>query len=159
MSAKSDSARPEFTRRDVNASLLAAAFTPVSGAAAKAVPMPSALFSFAVAGGWHHHLEGALPKLVVGSDLDLRREGGNLHDAFAIAVHDSDGLKLGYIPHTANEPVAKLMDAGARITAEITRMLDIHRASEVPDDLVFTSFRAGDPMIRLTAWTTMRSGA
>jgi hypothetical protein len=45
------------------------------------------------------------------------------------------------------------MDAGARVTAEIITMLDIRRASEVPQDLVFTFFRSGDPMIRLTAWT------
>jgi HIRAN domain len=143
--------RPEFTRRDVNASLLAAAFALVGVAAVKQIATPTPLFSFAIAGGWHHHLEAVLPKLIVGEHLELRREASNTHDACAIAVH-ADGLKLGYIPREANEPVAKLMDSGARVTAEITRMLEIRRATEVPEDLVFTSFRAGDPMISLTAW-------
>ena len=145
--------RPEFTRRDVNVSLLAAAFALVGGGSARRAATATPLFSFAIAGGWHHALEAALPKLAVGESLELRREGGNPHDVNAIAVHGSDGSKLGYVPRVANEPVATLMDAGTRVTAEIASMLDIRRASEVPRDLVFTSFRAGDPMIRLTAWT------
>jgi hypothetical protein len=106
----------------------------------------------AIAGGHHHGLEAALGRIAPGTKLALVREAANPYDADAVAVH-LDGLMLGFIPREANSPVARLLDRGARVTAEVVRMLDIRRSSEVPDELVFTAFSSGDPMIRLTAET------
>lgn len=137
-----------FTRRDVNRALLATALAIVGGHKAIArSSMP--LFDFAIAGGHHHGLEAALGRIAPGTKLALVREAANPYDADAVAVH-LDGLKLGFIPREANNPVARLLDRGERVTAEVVRMLDIRRSSEVPDELVFTAFSSGDPMIRLT---------
>jgi hypothetical protein len=138
-----------FTRRDVNRALLATAFAIVGRR--NIVARPSVpLFDFAIAGGHHHGLDAALGRITPGMRLVLVREAANPHDADAVAVH-LDGLKLGFIPREANSPIARLMDRGVRVTAEVLRMLDIRRPSEVPDELVFTAFSSGDPMIRLTA--------
>lgn len=137
-----------FTRRDVNRALLATALAIVGGS--KAIARPSVkLFDFAIAGGHHHGLEAALGSITPGTKFALVREAANPYDADAVAVH-LDGLKLGFIPREANSPVARLLDRGERVTAEVLRMLDIWRSSEVPDELVFTAFASGDPMIRLT---------
>ncbi len=137
-----------FSRRDVNRALLATALAVVGGrniTTHASVP----LFDFAIAGGYHHGLEAALGRIKPGTKLVLVREAANPYDADAVAVYQ-DGLKLGFIPREANTPVARLLDRGERVTAEVMRMLDIRRSSEVPDELVFTAFASGDPMIRLT---------
>ncbi|KAF0227105.1 MAG: hypothetical protein FD175_2867 [Beijerinckiaceae bacterium] len=142
------SAPGTFSRRDVNRALLATALAIVGGRQAVARPSVT-LFDFAIAGGHHHGLETALGRITPGTKLALVREAANPYDADAVAVH-LDGLKLGFIPREANSPVARLLDRGERVTAEVVRMLDIRRSSEVPDELVFTAFASGDPMIRLT---------
>lgn len=139
----------DFTRRDVNRALLASTIALV----AKPLPAlvaPRPLFNFAIAGGSYHGLHAALPGLSPGLHLTLQREAENPHDANAVAVLGPDGVKLGYIPREANAPIAALMDAGKRVDAEITAMLDIRRSRDIPDDLVFTGFQTGDPMIALT---------
>lgn len=88
--------------------------------------------------------------LIPGLVLRLRREADNSHDADAVAVHTSEGLMLGYIPRAANTPIARLLDDGKVVRAEIVKMLTLKRSEDVPDDLVFTSVMSGDPMIRLT---------
>lgn len=143
----------EFSRREVNRALLASAFALVgkpSGAMAlpPAAP-PRPLFSFAIAGGYYHNLREALPNLQPGMMLTLKREADNPYDSNAVAVHASDGARLGYIPREANAPIAALLDAGQVIWAEILSMLDIQRVDDIPDDLVFTGFETGDPMVQL----------
>lgn len=137
-----------FTRRDVNRALLATAFAIVGGERVIASP-PTRLFDFAIAGGHHYGLEWALKRMAPGMKLELVREPANQYDADAVAVH-LDGLKLGFIPRSANTPIARLLDRGAHVAAEVVRMLDLNRPSDVPDELVFTNVTNGDPMIRLT---------
>lgn len=85
--------------------------------------------------------------------LTLVREAANPYDANAVAVH-LDGLKLGFIPRKANSPVARLLDRGERVVAEVVRMLDDRHSSELPDDVVVTGADWGDPVIRLTVEKT-----
>lgn len=80
----------------------------------------------------------------------LPREPSNPHDACAVAVHMADGAKLGFIPRVANEPVATLLDSGQKLSAIVSRILVATRASDIPDDLVYTSVASGDPIVRLT---------
>lgn len=143
-----------FSRREVNRALLATAFGVLSGRSELmkvAVALPTPLFDFAIAGGFYHGLQAAQATLRPGMALDLRREPDNPHDADAVAVHLPNGLMLGYVPRVANTPVARLMDGGRPVRAEIVRMLMAERDEDIPDDLVFTCFTSGDPMIRLTA--------
>ena len=141
--------QPTLSRRDVHRALLTTALAmigrPSVAMARRVVP----LFNFAIAGGYYHGLKAALGRIGPGTRLDLVREPHNVYDANAIAVY-LDSLKLGFIPRAANSPVAHLLDRGERVMADVVRMLDTRRSSEILDDLVFTGFISGDPMIRLT---------
>ncbi len=139
----------QFTRRHVNLALLGLAF----GLAAPGAARPAArtvLFDFAIAGGFHHGLRERLDVMAPGLVLPLRAEPHNPHDANAVAVLAPDGLRLGYIPRVANAPVARLLADGAQVVCEVVGRLDIFRARDVPEDLVFTGFTTGDPRLRLT---------
>lgn len=137
-----------FTRRDINRALLTTALA-IAGGRNVVGRLSAPLFDFTIAGGQYHGLETALERIKPGMQLALVREAANPYDPDAVAVH-LDGLKLGFIPREANSPVAHLLDRGERVTAEVLRMLDIRRSSEIPDEPVFTTFASGDPMIRLT---------
>ena len=140
----------QFTRREVNRALLAGA---LALAAPGAVPKPSRaapLFDFAVAGGWYHGLKQAGDALALGERLALRAEPDNPHDADTVAVHRRDGLMLGYIPRSADEPLARLLRQARQIGAVVVGRLDCRRAADIADDLAFTGFTSGDPRIRLT---------
>jgi hypothetical protein len=63
-------------------------------------------------------------------------------------VHLADGAKLGFIPRIANEPVAKLLDDGQKLSAIVARKLVATRAGDVPEYLVYTVVASGDPIIR-----------
>lgn len=58
-------------------------------------------------------------KVEKGQCLDLKREPDNKYDNFAIAIYNSQGDKLGYIPRDKNEMLARLMDAGKWFYAKV----------------------------------------
>lgn len=58
-------------------------------------------------------------KLEQGQYLDLKREPDNKYDAFAVAIYNSQGEKLGYVPRDKNQMLARLMDAGKWFYAKI----------------------------------------
>ena len=137
-----------FTRREVNMSLLATAVA-VAARSASAPSRRTSLFAFAIAGGWRHGLAAVAATLETGELLMLVAEAGNPHDPNAVAVL-RHGLKLGYVPREANAPVALLLEKGRRVECRVAGRLDIDRAAEIPGDLVFTAFARGDPRIELT---------
>ncbi len=57
--------------------------------------------------------------LPAGTKLFLEREPDNPVDRWATRVFTTDGLFLGYLPAAKNQSVARLIDAGKLITAEI----------------------------------------
>lgn len=61
---------------------------------------------------YHPGSKERVPKLLLEEELKLVREKDNAHDCNAVAVHDSAGLKLGYVPRTDAPTVAKVMDLG-----------------------------------------------
>lgn len=58
-------------------------------------------------------------KLEKGQCLDLKREPDNKYDNFAVAIYNSQGERLGYIPRGKNETLARLMDAGKWFYAKV----------------------------------------
>ena len=52
-------------------------------------------------------------------DLEMKREGKNEFDVFAVALWFQD-TKVGYIPREKNEVLARLMDAGKQFYATIS---------------------------------------
>ena len=152
------SARFEMTRREVNLSLLSAAFAVVAGLPASACAAPVHLFDFAIAGASYYDLAAVLPGMRLGARLALIREPNNPHDANAVAVHTEAGGMLGFIPRRANSPIAQLLDAGHAVRAEVKEILKLGRYTDLPRDLVFTSVASGDPVIRLTTSSLHKSG-
>jgi len=53
-----------------------------------------------------------------GDSLTLKREPGNKHDRFAVAVHFC-GRKLGYWPFPENKAIANLMDKEVKVKARV----------------------------------------
>jgi hypothetical protein len=67
--------------------------------------------------------DGAVRRLAhmttVGLPIILTREPTNEHDPNAVACHTADGQRLGYVPRQTNEPIARALDAGQKVTAKL----------------------------------------
>jgi hypothetical protein len=72
-----------------------------------------------VAGTIYYEAAAEAKSLKAGQQLVLRREPDNHHDELAIEVLRQTGARLGYIPRNQNGVLARLMDAGKQICAEI----------------------------------------
>ena len=66
---------------------------------------------------YHPGSKERIPKLLLEEELKLFREKDNKHDRNAVAVHDENGLKLGYVPAVDARTIAKVMDNGIPICA------------------------------------------
>jgi len=60
-------------------------------------------------------------EMKVGDILQLIRESGNSYDINAVRV-EWQGHKLGYVPRSDNEALARFMDRGSKAEARITRL-------------------------------------
>jgi hypothetical protein len=144
---------PRLGRRDLLVLGLAGA---LGLAAARRLPPPRlALFPFAVAGGFYHGLRRVRGLLTSGMLLGLRAEPSNPYDANAVEVlmpadGPHAGLKLGYLPRCGNRAAALWLARGAVLRAEVIATLGKRPDETIPDDLVFTSYWYGDPLLRLT---------
>lgn len=73
-----------------------------------------------VAGTTHiHDIDAIVAKLEDGADLQLKREPGNMADAWAIRVYAGEE-RIGYVPADCNEVLARLMDGGKALSAKLT---------------------------------------
>lgn len=78
-----------------------------------------------IAGSQYHDAakREAIAALKPGQTLQLKREPDNRFDSSAIAVFTADGRnRLGYIPRHQNRTIARIMDQGVTVTAEIDRI-------------------------------------
>lgn len=75
-----------------------------------------------VAGIIYHQAESVKDGLSVGMPLALRREPANPHDDLAIEVFTVGNVKLGYVPRVRNPVLARLMDAGKTLIAEVAKV-------------------------------------
>ena len=71
-----------------------------------------------VAGTMFYQPEEFEPLLKENSLLKMQREPENPHDKFAVALL-FENAKIGYIPRTQNEVIARLMDAGKDFSATV----------------------------------------
>jgi hypothetical protein len=79
------------------------------------------LFDTMVAGTSHvEGIEELEPFLKVGDRLDFFREPDNEYDPKAIAVKNSNGVKIGYVPKNDNVVFSRLMDAGKMLFGKIS---------------------------------------
>ena len=73
------------------------------------------------AGLRYHDAKAVWGELQVGDRLALVREPDNPYDANAVRV-EWNGHKLGYIPRTENQAVARQIDRGNPLQARITKL-------------------------------------
>lgn len=73
--------------------------------------------------------------LQVADVLILRREAANPHDELAIEILTVNKQKLGYVPRIRNPVLARLMDAGKSLLAEVAQITlgDAQAPSYLPD--------------------------
>ena len=71
-----------------------------------------------VAGTSFRKLDQVEAELLSTVALDMKREGKNEFDPFAIALYFRE-IKVGYIPKEKNQVIARLMDAGKAFYATI----------------------------------------
>ena len=71
-----------------------------------------------VAGTSFRQLDTVEANLSAKVKLDVKREGKNEFDGFAVALY-FEQTKVGYIPKDKNEVIARLMDAGKSFYATI----------------------------------------
>lgn len=74
-----------------------------------------------VAGVEYQDAEDRIEQLGFGEPVILKREPDNAHDHRAIAVMTLDNIKLGYVPRSQNYALAKILDAGKVLTAQVAQ--------------------------------------
>lgn len=77
------------------------------------------LISTFVAGTSHVKDRSVFEEIKEGDKLVLKRQPDNRFDELAIPVLAQSGKKLGYVPERDNPVLARLMDAGKKLTATI----------------------------------------
>lgn len=93
-----------------------------SGAAsAQGVPARIVMQSSPLAGFRHHEAPNLWAQVSVGDELALVREPDNAHDRNAVRV-EWRGYKLGYVPRSENEAVARQIDRGTPLAARISKL-------------------------------------
>ena len=74
-----------------------------------------------LAGFRHHRAGGIWPFLKPGLELRLRREPWNHHDTQAVAIYYRQE-KLGYLPRSDNAAIARWLDQGRALRANIAAL-------------------------------------
>ena len=100
----------------VNPTLLAALSK--GGITVSVMPKDILVLETIVAGTSFRKLKEVEPQLNTQVKLSLKRETDNEFDNFAIALYFEKN-KIGYIPKTSNEVIARLLDAGKAFYATI----------------------------------------
>ena len=92
----------------------------------KAIAFPFAkdicLLETHVAGLGYYEINTLNEPLTIAEPLLLRREPDNPHDSLAIIVLARTDQKLGYVPRHRNPVLARLMDAGKTLIAEVASL-------------------------------------
>lgn len=107
--------------RLVAALLLAASFSLPTSASEPSSNAKILLQNSPLAGFRYYEGKRLWNEMKVGDALQLVREPGNSYDANAVRV-EWQGHKIGYVPRTDNEALARFMDRGSKAGARITRL-------------------------------------
>ncbi len=75
---------------------------------------------FRVAG--EEHYDGS-EKVAIGDAVNLVREPQNAYDPYAIMLMSLDGQRVGYVPRQYSQVVARCLDAGVTLSAQVERRL------------------------------------
>lgn len=109
-------------RNALRARICLAAFLCSAAGAAHSDDAAEILVQVSMTAGLRHHEARALwDEMQVGDTLTLVREPDNPYDAKAVRV-EWNGHKLGYLPRTENQAVARQIDHGNPLRARITKL-------------------------------------
>ena len=75
-----------------------------------------------IAGLHYYDIKNLSTPLQLADALLLRREPDNANDELAIVILTVSAQKLGYLPKFRNQVLARLMDAGKSMVAEVTQL-------------------------------------
>jgi hypothetical protein len=75
-----------------------------------------------IAGLRYYDIKNLSTPLQLTDALLLRREPNNVHDELAIVILTVTAQKLGYLPKFRNPVLARLMDAGKSLVAEVAQL-------------------------------------
>jgi hypothetical protein len=75
-----------------------------------------------IAGLHYYDIKNHSTSLQLADALLLRREPDNVNDELAIVILTVSAQKLGYLPKFRNQVLARLMDAGKSMVAEVTQL-------------------------------------
>ena len=64
---------------------------------------------------------GDLLAITPGSRLKLFRDKNNRYDANSIVIKDKNGSRIGYVPTTKNEILARLLEGGRALYANVIK--------------------------------------
>ena len=70
----------------------------------------------------YYDIKNLSTPLQLADALLLRREPDNVHDELAIVILTVTAQKLGYLPKFRNSVLARLMDAGKSMVAEVAQL-------------------------------------
>lgn len=104
-----------------NLAALIALLLPAGAPAQERSPAEILIQVSLTAGLRYHEAKAVWDRMRAGDILTLVREPENPYDAHAVRV-DWQGHKLGYIPRTENQAVARQMDRGNRLEARVTKL-------------------------------------
>lgn len=114
MSSQSLIRAEEITRQLMRASM---------GEKASALPFAEDIYltTVSIAGMCFYDVDTILPNIKEDDALILRRNPKNNHDGYAIEVRTVHGQIIGHIPRSENRVLARLMDAGKRLTGFVKK--------------------------------------
>ena len=73
---------------------------------------------------YRENINELLKGLKVGDRVFLVREPENEYDNLAIMIQNENKEKLGYVPRVNNDILARMMDAGLKLTGKVSRLKD-----------------------------------
>jgi hypothetical protein len=100
---------------------LAALGCTIAAAAAQPLHARIVVQSSPLAGFRHHEAPNLWDLVQPGDELALVREPDNPHDRNAVRV-EWRSFKLGYVPRSQNQAVARQLDRGTRLAARISKV-------------------------------------
>ena len=71
---------------------------------------------------YRENIDELIENLEVGEKVILVREPDNEYDDLAIMIQNEDKEKLGYVPRVNNEILARLMDAGMKLSGRVSKI-------------------------------------
>ena len=89
-------------------------------------PLPQPLKTCIAGAGYVPDIKERVKALGIGGPLILQREPWNPYDTYAIVVLSPTGQKLGYIPRSQNQALARSMDQGKSLRAVLTALSAVH---------------------------------